>query len=154
MRRHFTPFDSAVLVPATTVVAGTAIIVLLGGLLNPAPSRPVPTDRGIARCPIEGRQDLLSFHALQCWFDAPSGRWRMLSRVSVYDALIVEAEATELVDADEIARKFAAIDEGRFAEVLVYVQRESAADPAVIRRIRWTRPTGFEALQYTAQPRR
>jgi hypothetical protein len=154
MRRYFTPFDSALLVPAVTVVAGTVIIVLLGGLLNPSPSRPPFNNRGIARCPVEGRQDLLSFHALQCWFDAPGGRWRMLSRVSVYDALIVEAEATELVDAHEIARTLAAIDQGRFAEVLVYVQRESAADPSVIRRIRWTRPTGFEALQYTGRPRR
>jgi hypothetical protein len=153
MRRYFTPFDSVTLVPAVTVVAGTAIAVLLSGLLKPGRAQPIPNDRGIARCPVEG-QDLLSFHALQCWFEAPSGRWRMLSRVSVYGALIVEAEATELVDADEIARQLAAIDESRFAEVLLYVQRESAVGPDLIRRIRWTRPNGFEALQYTAQPRR
>ena len=142
------------LVPATTVVAGTVIIFLLGGLLNDGPQRPHPYDRGIERCPAGAQEDLLSFRALQCWFDAPHGRWRILSRVSVYEALVVEAEATELLDADEIARQFVATGDGRFSEVLVYVQRESAADPTLIRRIRWTRLTGFEALQFTARPAR
>jgi hypothetical protein len=139
------------LVPGTMAVAGTAIVFLLGGLLNPGRSRPYPDDRGIARCPAEARNDLLSFRALQCWFDAPHGRWRTLSRVSVYGALVVEAEATDLQDADEIARQFVAAGDGRLTEALVYVQPESAADPTVIRRIRWTPRTGFEALQFTGR---
>jgi hypothetical protein len=152
MRRPLTPFDSATVVPATTVVAGTVVIFLLGGLLNPGPPRPYPNDYGIARCPDGAQENLLSFRALQCWFDASHGRWRMLSRVAVYEALVVEAQATDLLDADEIARQLVAAGDGRFAEVLVYVQSESAADPTLIRRIRWTRQTGFETLQFMGRP--
>ncbi|MQA30724.1 MAG: hypothetical protein GEU82_12950 [Luteitalea sp.] len=140
--------------PGTAVVAGTIIVLLLGLLLDRGPERLNPNDRGILRCPADAHQDLFSFRALQCWFDAPHGRWRMLSRVSAHGALIVEAEATELQDADEIARRFVAGRDGGFSEVLVYVQLESAADPTLIRRVRWTRRTGFEALQFTASPAR
>jgi hypothetical protein len=148
------PFDLALLVPGTAVVAGMTMVLLLGGLLSRRPQPPHVDNSGITRCPAIAQEELLSFRALQCWLDAPHGRWRTLSRVSAHGALVVQAEATALLDADEIARQFVAGSTGRFSEILIYVQREQAADPTLIRRIRWTEQTGFEVMQFMSSPAR
>ena len=115
-----------------------------------AARRTIVNDYGVTRCPAEAAGDLLSVDALQCWFAASHGRWRTLSQESHYDVLVVQVEALELGDADEIARRFVAGESRRFSEILIYAQPESHARSTRIRRIRWTRESGFEVLEFTA----
>ena len=86
---------------------------------------------------------------LQCWIDARHGRWRILSHESHFDVLAVQVEASDLQDADEIARRFVAGEGGMFSEILVYASRESPTASSRIRRTRWTRVAGFEAMEFT-----
>jgi hypothetical protein len=109
-------------------------------------------DYGIPRCPDDADRDLLSAKALQCWFTAPHGRWRTLNHQSHLEALVVEVEARDLRDADEIARRLVSQVEVAYSEVLVYVQAESAGDLLRLRRVRWMRNAGFETLDF-ASPR-
>ena len=128
----------------------------LGGVIaesNCANRRIGGADYGIPRCSASAADALLSADALQCWFDARHGRWRILSHVSLYDTLVVEIETLSLRDADEIATRFAAGERGRFSEILVYARSESAAPSSKVRRVRWTRSGGFEALEYRAPGR-
>jgi len=154
MRSHVSAIDPAMLVPGTAVVAGVVVVLLLAAWLPRGPIRSRPDERGILPCPAGAQQDLLSFRALQCWLPAPNGRWRTISRVSAHGALVVEAEASELSHAEHIAGLFIADGRGRFSEILIYTQPESTSDSTVIRRIRWTPETGFEALEFTARPAR
>jgi hypothetical protein len=107
-------------------------------------------DYGIRPCPDAADQHLLSADALQCWFDAPHGRWRTLSHESHFAVLVTEIEAADVRDAEHIARRFVEGERERFSEILVYVQRETPADVDLVRRIRWTREDGFEALDFRA----
>jgi hypothetical protein len=88
----------------------------------------------------------------QCWFDASHGRWRTLSHESHYDVLVVQVEARDPRDADEIARRIVGGERRTFSEILVYTQPEPSAVPSRIRRVRWTPDAGFEALEFTAPP--
>jgi hypothetical protein len=154
MRSHVIAIDPAMLVPGTAVVAGVVLVLLLGAWLPRGPVRPRPDDRGILPCPATVEEDLLSSHALQCWLPAPNGRWRTLSRVSAHGALVAEVEASDLSDAEHVARLFVADGGDRFSEILIYTQPESTSESTVIRRIRWTQESGFEALEFTARPAR
>jgi hypothetical protein len=88
--------------------------------------------------------------ALQCWFDAPHGRWRILGHESHYDALVMHADAADLRDADDIARRIVDVEQHDFSEILVYV--ESGSSPAVrIRRVQWTRHGGFAAMEFGSE---
>jgi hypothetical protein len=134
---------------------GTAIAVLsVGGLSTCAARQAIRNDYGIPRCPVGAAADLLSVNALQCWFDAPHGRWRILSHGSHYDLLVVNVEALDLSDADAIARRFAAGEGRTFSEILVYTQPEPSGNSSRIRRVRWTRDTGFEAFEFMASAAR
>jgi hypothetical protein len=146
--------DPAILVPGITAFTGTAAIVLLGALADPGVERITPDERGLLPCPPTAINDLLSAHALQCWFDASNGRWRTLDRVSAHGALVVDIEATTVTDAEEIARRFVTDrGGGRFSEVLVYVYLQPVSKArASVRRIRWTAPTGFETMDFTTVP--
>jgi len=115
-----------------------------------AQRRAVRTDYGIPRCTASAADALLSADALQCWFDARHGRWRILSHVSLYDALVVEIETVNIRDADEIARRFTGAESERFSEILVYAKPESRDPSSKVRRVRWTRASGFEVLEYPA----
>jgi hypothetical protein len=145
--------DLATLVPGVTVLSGLALATALGLLFDGSHVSTARNDFGITPCPTSAQQDLLSAHALQCWFPAPGGRWRTLARVSAHGALVVEVEATALSDAELIARQFVTDRGGKFSEVLVYAQRESAVPPLTIRRIRWTQITGFEQFEFTTPAR-
>ena len=112
------------------------------------PPKPL-TDYGIPACPDGAERDVLAPRALQCWFDAPHGRWRVLNHQQHLEALVVEVEARDLRDSDDIARRIVAPVEVAYGEVLVYVQAEAASDLLYIRRVRWTRSTGFEALEFS-----
>lgn len=154
--------------PATAVKRTRTALVLAGvygglaaavaaGLLALAAGRAVDRpdvpgregDRlGLPRCPAEAR-DLLVDAALQCWFDDPAGRWRILSRLWAGDSLLVEAQAASLASARRIARHAVACCSAPVGEILVYVSEPAAAgQPQRIVRIRWTRQRGFEEIVF------
>ena len=110
----------------------------------------VQDDFGIPGCPGGADRDLLSSDALQCWFTAPYGRWRTLNHQSHLEALVVEVEARDLRDAMEIAQRVVDDPQARgFSEILVYVARPEGRESR-IRRVRWTRSTGFETMDFSS----
>jgi len=111
-----------------------------------------PRDQGIQPCPAGAADALLSADALQCWFAAPHGRWRILSHVSFNAALVVDIETTDLRDADGIARRFAARASEDLLEILVYAQTEGQGPSHTVRRVRWTRDNGFDVLEFRGAP--
>jgi hypothetical protein len=127
-------------VPVTTLaaVAPTVPRSMQGGARNSIP-----------RCPSGKVENYLDAAWQQCWFDAAHGRWRTLNHELHYYTVIVEVEATSLADAEEIARRFAALHADRFEEITVYVQAESAPATSPIRRVEWSRDTKtFESLDF------
>src|SRR5262249_16582991 len=92
----------------------------IGGCAMPGRAS-VSDDYGIRPCPPGAAESLLSTDALQCWFDGPNGRWRTLSHESHYAVLVVNVEATDLGDADNIAGRFVGGQGQTFEEILVYV---------------------------------
>ena len=106
-------------------------------------------DYGIQPCPATASNELLSAAALQCWFEAPHGRWRTVSHESHYAMLVVSVEAADVRDADMIAQRFVTSERQTFSEILLYVQRELRSAGNIVRRIRWTLDGGFEALDFT-----
>jgi hypothetical protein len=134
------------------VLFGIALLLTVSGSSNCAVKPRVLNDYGIPRCPADAADDLLSVNALQCWFDAPRGRWRTISCESHYAVLVVHVEARNGRDGDDIARRFVTLGNKTFSEILVYVQPESATGPFRMRRVRWTRDSGFEALEFTTPP--
>ena len=107
-------------------------------------------DLGIPVCPASALTGLLSPAALQCWLDAPNGRWRILGHESVHGAVVVHVEAAQLRDAEAIAQRLVDDAGSRSSEILVYVTAESPAEPRVTRRIRWAPRRGFDALEFVA----
>jgi hypothetical protein len=63
---------------------------------------------------------------------------------------VVQVEAVDLRDAEDIARRFVAGEGQRFSEILIYVRPESQAGRARIRRVRWTRAGGSETFDFVA----
>jgi hypothetical protein len=105
-------------------------------------------DAGIQPCPATASDELLSTDALQCWFEAPHGRWRTVSHESHYAVLVVSVEAADVRDAELIAQRFVTSERRTFSEILLYVQRELPSAGNIVRRIRWTLDGGFEALDF------
>jgi hypothetical protein len=118
-----------------------------------ASRRPVARDYGIPDCPDRAERDVLSSNALQCWFTAAHGRWRTLGHQSHLEALVVEVEARDLRDAEAIARRVVEPVSAAFSEVLVYVQTEPDERLVRVRRVRWTRNSGFETLDFSSPQR-
>jgi hypothetical protein len=115
-----------------------------------ARQRRAQTDLGIPACPEDASRHLLSSGALQCWFDAPHGRWRTLNHQSHLEALVVEIEARDLRDAVHIAQRVVQDPMARpFSEILVYVARPEGRE-LHIRRVRWTRGMSFETLEFSS----
>jgi hypothetical protein len=126
-------------------VAGAIICALVSGC---ARHRPPRTDYGIPRCAPGAGDDLLAVAALQCWFDAAHGRWRIIEHHSLYQELVVDVEATSLGDADDIARRCVTSAGAAFSEMLIYVRPESPRPAPRVRRVRWTRAHGFESIEF------
>jgi hypothetical protein len=138
------------LVPVVAVLVGT-VIALVFWLVTAREAGPLPDPRGIPRCPPGAEADLLSAAALRCWLDAPGGHWRTLSRAWAFRALVVKAEASDVGDAEEIARRWVADCGDEFSEILIYVQREPAPRPTRIRRVQWTPRGGYETLEFVGR---
>jgi hypothetical protein len=131
----------------------TAAVVLVGlGVSSCALRRPGPPNDGIPRCPTGVERDLLSSDALQCWFASSHGRWRTLGHQSHLEALVVEVEALDLDDAQDIARRFVDGTSTGYSEILVYVWEAGRDAAQRVRRVRWTRETGFATLDFTSPP--
>ena len=134
----------------------TAVLLTAGALCVGASSscsaarQHAATRHGIEVCPTGAADALLSVAALQCWFAARHGQWRTLSHESHFDVLVVRVEAFDLRDAEDIARRFVASERTTFSEILIYAQAQSRADPARVRRVRWTREKGTETLDFVA----
>jgi hypothetical protein len=107
-----------------------------------------PLGDWIPLCPPGPVTNYLTADMQQCWQEAAHGRWRTLSHELHYDVLVAEVSADSLADAEEIARRFIEVHGERFAEILLYVQQESAARPSQIRRVRWSGGPGLEALEF------
>ena len=133
---------------ALTLAAALILWVIASG--SSCAARAPRADYGIPVCPVAAADALLSPDALQCWFAARHGRWRILSHVSLYDALVVQVEAQNLRDADEIARRFIARESESFSEILVYAHPESRKPDAKVRRVRWTKSAGYDILEFNA----
>jgi hypothetical protein len=72
--------------------------------------------------------------------------------VSLFGVLVVHVEALDTRDAETITGRFVALEGGAFSEILVYAQPEPPNRSSRIRRVRWTRDTGFHALEFAATP--
>jgi hypothetical protein len=137
--------------PAWPSALLTPIVLGLCTTSNCTAARPqLPSRLGVETCPIGAEDALLSVQALQCWFAARHGQWRTLSHQSHFDVLVVQVEALDLRDAEEIARRFVAGERLTFSEILVYVRTQSRAETAPIRRVRWTREKGSETIDFIA----
>jgi hypothetical protein len=112
--------------------------------------KPIVNHYGVVSCPASAGEALLSVDALQCWFAADHGQWRVLSHESHYDVLVVRVEAFDLRDAEGITRRFVANQGGSFSEIMVYAQPRAHAGPARIRRVRWTRERGSDTFDFVA----
>jgi hypothetical protein len=132
------------------VLVGSFVLASVGALSGCALRAAPLVDHGIAPCPGGASGDLLATESLQCWFPATHGRWRLLSRESHVDALVVNIVVTRLQDADDVARQLVAQQDERFSEILLYAQAESPVAPRV-RRVRWTRAAGFGVMEFAAE---
>ena len=129
-------------------VAVGGILAMMGLLATDRSEGRSPGDLGIPACQASALTDLLSPAALQCWLDAPNGRWRILGHESVHGAVVVHVEAAQLRDAEAIAQQFVDDAGGVSSEILVYVTAQSPEQPHVTRRIRWAPRRGFDALEF------
>jgi hypothetical protein len=131
------------------LVTAAAVIIALSAACASAP-KPIVNRYGVVSCPAGAAEALLSVDALECWFAAKHGQWRVLSHESHYDVLVIKVEAFDLRDAWGITRQFVANQGGSFSEIMVYAQPPAHAGPARIRRVRWTRERGSDTLDFEA----
>jgi len=71
-----------------------------------------------------------------------------MTQASHLEALVVDVAADDLRDADAIARLFVAGERHRYSEIIVYAHREPVTPGSRVRRVRWTIPAGYEAMDF------
>ena len=131
------------------ILHSATLIICCVVLTNCASRRVDVPDYGIPPCPIAAQRDLFSSDALQCWFEAPRGRWRRLDHQSHLEALVVFVEARDVRDAESIARRLVEDPVAdAYSEILVYVNPERPGGLSRVRRVRWTRGAGFDTLDF------
>jgi hypothetical protein len=133
----------------TVTATAAAVIIALSAACASAP-KPIVNRYGVVSCPAGAGEALLSVDALECWFAAEHGQWRVLSHESHYNVLVIKVEAFDLRDAEDITRRFVANQGGSFSEIMVYAQPPAHAGPARIRRVRWTRERGSDTFDFAA----
>jgi hypothetical protein len=129
-------------------VSRTALIVALVALTACASRRVAPSDLGIPTCVPGAGARLLESPALECWFTAEHGRWRLMTQASHLEALVVDVAADDLRDAGEIARLFVAGERHRYSEIIVYTHRQPVTPASRVRRVRWTMTAGYDAVEF------
>ena len=82
-----------------------AVVFTLVAVTGCASRRAPRSDLGIPPCLPGAGAQLLEPPALECWFTAAHGRWRLMTQASHLDALVVDVAADDLRDAREIARR-------------------------------------------------
>jgi hypothetical protein len=107
------------------------------------------SDLGIPPCVHGAEAALLEPAALECWFTAAHGRWRVMTQASHLEALVVDVAVDDLRDADAITRLFVAGERHRYSEIIVYTHRQPITRASRIRRVRWTLSTGYEAIEFS-----
>ena len=127
-------------------VAAVVLAVLAGTAC--ASRRPPRSDLGIPPCVPGAGARLLEPAALECWFTARHGRWRLMTQASHLEALVVDVAADDLRDTGEIARRFVVGERGRYSEIIVYAHREPVTEASPVRRVRWTATAGYDALDF------
>ena len=131
------------------ILHSATLIICCVVLPNCASRRVDVPDYGIPPCPIAAQRDLFSSDALQCWFEAPRGRWRRVDHQSHLEALVVFVEARDVRDAESIARRLVEDPVAdAYSEILVYVNPERPGGLSRVRRVRWTRGAGFDTLDF------
>lgn len=90
--------------------------------------------------------------ALQCWFAARYGRWRLIDQARHLEALVVTVGVEDLRDAPEIARRFVAGEADTFTEILVYASLEPVTKGSPVRRVQWTRTGGYGVFDLPELP--
>ena len=138
--------------PLPQPALAAAIVLAIASSNCATARRPVVNRYGVVGCPAGAADELLSVDALQCWFTARHGQWRTTTHESHFDVLVVQVEAFDLRDAEEIGQRFVAGSRTTYSEILIYVQSDSRARPGRIRRVRWTPESGTETIDFTAPP--
>jgi hypothetical protein len=126
-----------------------AVVLFLVAVTACATRRTARHDLGIPSCSPGAGAQLLEPPALECWFIAAHGRWRLMTQASHLEALVVDVAADDLRDADEIARRFVAGERHRYSEIIVYAHRQPVTPSSRVRRVRWTMTTGYDAMEFT-----
>ena len=103
---------------------------------------------GLPDCPASAERDLRAPEALQCWFYTARGAWRMTSRVSAHHALVVAVDVSAPDDAREVAHLVIERSRADYGEVLVYVAPLAPTGAVEVRRVQWSRASGFSELTY------
>lgn len=125
-----------------------ALMTLLVAVGACASRRHARNDLGIPSCEPGAGARLLEPPALECWFAASHGRWRLMTQASHLEALVVDVAADDLRDAGEIARRFVAGEHHRYSEIIVYAHRQPVTPASRVRRVRWTSTAGYDALDF------
>lgn len=131
--------------PSARLVALMALLVAVSAC---ASRRHARNDLGIPSCEPGAGARLLEPSALECWFAASHGRWRLMTQASHLEALVVDVAVDDLRDASEIARRFVAGEHHRYSEILVYAHHQPMTPAARVRRVRWTSTAGYDALDF------
>ena len=127
--------------------SGAGLVALLSvGVLSAA--APGQRADGLPRCEPGAERNLSTEAALQCWFRASHGGWRILTHDGHYDSVVYHVAADDLQDADEIARMVVASEGMGLGELVLYVYPEPIATSLQTRRISWTKRGGYQTLDF------
>jgi hypothetical protein len=125
-----------------------ALMLALAVIAACAGRRVVRSDLGIPPCAPGAGTRLLEPAALECWFAAAHGRWRLMTQASHLEALVLDVAADDLRDAGEIARLFVAGERHRYNEIIVYTHRQPVTPTSRVRRVRWTMAAGYDTVEF------
>ena len=126
-----------------------AVVLALLAVTACASRRAARGDLGIPPCVPGARAQLLEPPALECWFKAPHGRWRLMTQASHLEALVLDVAVDDLRDAGEIARLFVAGERHRYSEIIVYAHHQPVTPASRVRRVRWTMTSGYDAIEFS-----
>jgi hypothetical protein len=151
-RQHQPPslFDTSRVKKGRRFCAGASIVAALTTALSGGAVAQRAAS-GLPACSPAAQKDLSSPAAIQCWFKATHGGWRILVRDTHYDTSVYHVGADAVEDAEEIAKAIVAGEGPALGEMVVYVYPEPIATSSRIRRVRWGRTSGYETLDFAGR---